>query len=63
MRRADAPASDEEIRAAALQFVRKLSGYRQPSKANEDAFNAAVEEIARASRTMLDGLVTPGRRA
>jgi hypothetical protein len=48
--------SDEEISDAALQFVRKISGYRQPSKANETAFNTAVAEIARASRRMLESL-------
>src|SRR5690606_23498395 len=54
LRRADAPATDEEVEAAALQFVRKISGYRKPSKANEPAFNAAVDEIAAASRRLLD---------
>ena len=48
--------SDEEISAAALQFVRKISGYRQPSKLNQAAFNAAVVDIARASRRMLESL-------
>jgi hypothetical protein len=48
--------SEEEIRAAALQFVRKLSGYRSPSKANADAFEAAVEEIAGVSSRLLDAL-------
>jgi hypothetical protein len=51
-------ASDEEVRAAALQFVRKVSGYRSPSRANEDAFNAAVEEIAESSRRLLTSLKT-----
>lgn len=54
----DPPASDEEIRNAALQYVRKVSGYAKPSAANEVAFNAAVDEIARASRALLDELVT-----
>jgi hypothetical protein len=49
-------APDEEIAAAALQFVRKISGYRQPSRANESAFNAATEEISAASRRLLDSL-------
>ncbi len=49
-------APDEEIAAAALQFVRKISGYRQPSRANETAFNAAVDEISDASRRLLDSL-------
>ncbi len=48
--------SDEEISAAALQFVRKISGYRQPFKLNQVAFNAAVVDIARASRRMLESL-------
>ncbi len=48
--------SDEDISAAALQFVRKISGYRQPSKLNQAAFNAAVVDIARASRRMLESL-------
>ena len=56
LRRADASATDEEIRAAALQFVRKVSGYRQPSRANAAAFEQAVDEIAEASRRMLDAL-------
>ena len=52
------PATEEEIRAAALQFVRKLSGYRVPSRVNQAAFERAVEDIARASRSLLDELVT-----
>ncbi len=56
LRRPDAPASDEEVRAAALQFVRKVSGYRAPSRANEAAFHRAVEEISSASRRLLGGL-------
>ena len=58
LRRKDDNASDEEVRAAALQFVRKVSGYRLPSRANEVAFNAAVEEISAASRRLLDLLKT-----
>jgi hypothetical protein len=50
-------ATPEEIEAAALQFVRKVSGYRTPSRANREAFDTAVAEIARASRTLLDALV------
>lgn len=50
------PASDDEIQAAALQFVRKISGYRQPSKANAEAFERAVEEVAEASRALLESL-------
>ena len=57
LRRAGEPATDEEIRAAALQFVRKVSGYRQPSRANALAFDTAVDEISAASRTLLDGLL------
>ena len=54
----DPPATDDEIRAAALQYVRKISGYTKPSQANEAAFNAAVEEVATASRRLLDSLAT-----
>ena len=54
----DPPATDEEIRAAALQFVRKVSGFTHPSKANETAFLAAVDSVAQASRTLLDSLQT-----
>ncbi|MEX0750490.1 MAG: DUF2277 domain-containing protein [Dehalococcoidia bacterium] len=56
LRRKDEPATDDEIVAAALQFVRKVSGYRQPSKTNADAFDAAVDEIARSSRRLLENL-------
>jgi hypothetical protein len=52
------PATDEEIRASALQFVRKLSGFNRPSKANEPAFNRAVEEVARSAHALLASLVT-----
>lgn len=52
------PASDAEVHAAALQYVRKISGSTKPSKANEEAFNAAVEAVAQASRELLDALVT-----
>ena len=52
------PASEAEIRAAALQFVRKVSGFRQPSRANEAAFQAAVEAVAEASRALLRSLET-----
>ncbi|WP_373233539.1 DUF2277 domain-containing protein [Cohnella sp.] len=54
----DPPASDLEVYAASLQFVRKISGYQTPSKANEAAFQAAVEEVASAARRLLDTLVT-----
>ena len=56
LRSADKQATEEEVRAAALQFVRKVSGYRAPSKSNEGAFNAAVDDIAEASRRLLKGL-------
>ena len=52
------PATDEEIQGASLQFVRKLSGFNKPSKANEAAFNRAVEEVAVVARSLLDALVT-----
>jgi hypothetical protein len=52
------PATDEEIRSAALQFVRKVSGFNKPSKANEAAFLAAVDQVASASRTLLTSLET-----
>jgi len=54
----DQSATDEEIRAAALQFVRKVSGYRHPSKANTEVFDSAVEEIARSSKRLLTNLQT-----
>jgi len=52
------PATDEEIRASALQFVRKLSGFAKPSKANEEAFNHAVHEVTHAAHHLLEALVT-----
>ena len=52
------PATDEEIRAASLQFVRKLSGFNKPSKANEEAFHRAIEDTSAIARTLLDSLVT-----
>ena len=52
------PATEEEIRASSLQFVRKLSGFSKPSKANEEVFNRAVEQVAQAARELLDSLVT-----
>ena len=54
----DPPATDEEIRGASLQFVRKLSGFTTPSRANEPAFNRAVEEVAAVARNLLESLVT-----
>jgi hypothetical protein len=52
------PATDEEIRAASLQFVRKLSGFNKPSKANEEAFEAAIEDVAVIARRLIDSLIT-----
>jgi len=54
----DPPATDEEIRAASLQFVRKLSGFNAPSKANERAFNEAIDEVSRSARRLIDSLTT-----
>jgi hypothetical protein len=54
----DPPASDEEIRGAALQYVRKISGYTKPSQANTEAFEQAIEEVAEVSTKLLDRLVT-----
>ena len=51
-------ATDEEVRAASLQFVRKVSGFTKPSQANQAAFDHAVDEVARAARRLLDGLIT-----
>ena len=56
LRRPDGPATDDELRAAALQYVRKISGFRQPSKANQAVFEAAVDEITAASERLLGGL-------
>lgn len=53
------PVTEEEIRAAALQFVRKISGFNKPSKANEAAFNTAVDDIAGAAGRLLDALQSP----
>jgi hypothetical protein len=52
------PATDEEIRASALQFVRKLSGFARPSKANQPAFDRAVDQVTQAAHELLDALVT-----
>jgi hypothetical protein len=54
----DPPATDDEVRAASLQFVRKLSGFAKPSKSNEAAFEHAVDEVAKTARTLIDALVT-----
>ncbi len=50
--------TDDEVRAASLQFVRKISGFTKPSKANEDAFDRGIEEVATAARRLMDSLVT-----
>jgi hypothetical protein len=52
------PATDEEVRAASLQFVRKVSGYSKPSHANQEAFDRAVDEVAASARRLVDSLVT-----
>ena len=62
LRRAETPATREEVRAAALQFVREVSGYRSPSAVNEEVFEAAVDEVASASQKLLSSL-RPGARA
>ena len=59
LRRADALATDDEVQEAALQFVRKISGYRLPSRANAPAFDQAIDEVAPATRTLLDALASP----
>lgn len=56
LRRPDRAATEEEVRAAALQFVRKVSGYRQPSRRNASAFDRAVDEVAGASRRLLQAV-------
>ena len=58
LRNAETPATEEEIRAAALQYVRKISGYRKPSKVNEEAFERAVDEVAKATGFLLGKLKT-----
>jgi hypothetical protein len=52
------PATDDEVRDASLQYVRKISGFTQPSQANEEAFALAVDEVAEATRRLIDALVT-----
>lgn len=58
LRNMDHPVTEQEIYEAALQYVRKVSGYRKPSKANEEAFNKAIEEVAEATRKILANLKT-----
>jgi hypothetical protein len=62
LRRSGDPATEEEIQAAALQFVRKVSGFRQPSRANSEAFESAVDEIAEASRKLLEAVTAKAPR-
>ncbi|HEX9377912.1 MAG TPA: DUF2277 domain-containing protein [Actinomycetota bacterium] len=61
LRRPDEPATEQEIQEAALQFVRKVSGYRAPSRANAEAFDAAVRDVAEASRRLLEAVAAPKR--
>lgn len=56
LRNAEVPATEDEIRAAALQFIRKVSGYRKPSKVNQDAFDKAVQEVAEVTQKLLGNL-------
>ena len=56
LRNAEIPATEDEIRAAALQFVRKVSGYRKPSKVNEAVFERAVEEVAKSTQKLLENI-------
>ena len=63
LRSMTAPATEEDIRAASLQFVRKVSGYRTPSKANEAPFETAVDEVALAVYRLLSSLAAPRSRA
>ncbi len=63
LRKGEELATKEEIDAAALQFVRKVSGFRQPSRKNEAAFSGAVQEIGDSAQRLLDSLVTPGTPA
>ena len=56
LRLPDRPATEQEIQEAALQYIRKVSGYRKPSKANQEAFDAAIAEVAEATRKMLENL-------
>jgi len=62
LRGMDHEPGEDEVRAAALQFVRKISGYRKPSRANEAIFEAAVDDVAAASRRLLEGLTTGAAR-
>jgi hypothetical protein len=57
LRTSESPVSDEEVQAAALQYVRKISGYRHPSRANQEVFDRAVDQVAEATRSLLSDLV------
>jgi hypothetical protein len=59
LRKPDSSPTEQEIHEASLQFVRKISGYRQPSRRNAEAFNAAVDEISAASRRLLEAVTSP----
>jgi hypothetical protein len=61
LRNQEPAATPEEIQAAALQFVRKVSGYRVPAKKNEDVFNTAVEEVTAATMRLLEAIETPAK--
>ncbi|HCR70760.1 MAG TPA: DUF2277 domain-containing protein [Anaerolineae bacterium] len=58
LRNMDHPVTEQEIQEAALQYIRKVSGYRKPSKVNEEAFNKAIEEVAESTRKMLEMLMS-----
>lgn len=58
----DHPVTEQEIQEAALQYIRKVSGYRKPSKVNEEAFNKAIEEVAESTRKMLDTLINKSNK-
>lgn len=60
LRTSEQAVTPEEIQAAALQYVRKISGYRQPSRANREVFDLAVHQVAQSTRQLLDGLTGPG---
>ena len=62
LRRPESPTTYEELEEAALQYVRKVSGYREPSKANRAVFDRAVEEVAQATRVLLADLIVKGER-
>ena len=62
LRGLDPPATEDDVRAAALQFVRKISGYREPSRANREAFDTAVDEVSEAALRLLGGLAPAGSR-